>query len=155
YADGTVVTVQYGPDPRWGMLAPVATSVTVKTPGALMRTVTTKRSVTLSEPANLLSMTGMTDTVTDNGAVRTLVYDGIARLLTITTAAGRSSTLHVDMQGRVTQAQLTALVPVSFAYDNRGLLKAITAGSGASSRTTSLVYNGARDLTGISDALGR
>src|SRR5258705_12654019 len=29
YADGGVVTIQYGPDPRWGMLAPVANSITL------------------------------------------------------------------------------------------------------------------------------
>ena len=61
----------------------------------------------------------------------------------------------VDAQGRITQEQIAALAPVSYAYDSRGLFSTITAGSGATSRTTSLVYNGAHDLTGISDALGR
>ena len=67
-ADGSVATIQYGPDPRWGMLAPVATSMTLKTPGGLTRTVTTTRTATLSDPNNLLSLTKLTDTITDNGS---------------------------------------------------------------------------------------
>jgi RHS repeat-associated protein len=154
YAYGTVVTVQYGPDPRWGMLAPVATSVT-KTPSGLTRTVTTQRSVTLSDPTDLLSMRWMTETVTDNGAVSTLVYDASSREFTLTTATGQNGTWKVDGQGRVTQAQIAGIALVSVAYDNRGFPSAVTEGSGVVSRTTSLVYNGAQNLTGTSDALGR
>jgi hypothetical protein len=69
--DGSSSAVQYGPDPRWGMLAPVASIVTLKTPGGLTRIVTTRRTVTLSDPLNILSLTKLTDTVTDNGAVST------------------------------------------------------------------------------------
>jgi YD repeat-containing protein len=154
YADGTIVTTLYTPDPRWGMLAPLASSVT-KTPSGLTRTLTTQRSVTLSDPTDLLSMTRMTETITDNGSVSTLVYDALARLFTLTTAVGRSGTWKIDAQGRVTQAQIATLAPVSYAYNSRGLLSTITAGSGAASRATSLVYNGAYNLTGISDASGR
>ena len=154
YADGTVVTTQFGPDPRWGMLAPIATSVT-KTPSGLTRTVTTQRSVTLSDPTNLLSMIRMTDTITDNGAVSTLVYDAVARLFTLTTAAGRSGTWKVDAQGRFTQEQIAGIAPVNYAYDDRGLLNTVEAGSGATRRATSLVFNGTYHLIEINDALGR
>ena len=62
---------------------------------------------------------------------------------------------YLDAQGRITQEQIAALAPVSYAYDSRGLFSTITEGSGATSRTTSLVYNGARDLSGVTDALGQ
>ena len=154
-ADGSVTTIQYGPDPRWGMLAPVAESVTSENAGGLTRKVTTTRTTMLSDPTNLLSLANLTDTITDNGVVSTRVYNGISRLFTSTTAAGRSVTLTVDALGRVTQEQIAGLAPVGYAYDSRGLLSAVTEGFGATSRATSLMYNDGRDLTGIIDALGQ
>ena len=83
------------------------------------------------------------------------VYDGATRVLTLTSAAGRSGTLNVDALGRVTQEQIAGLAPVGYAYESRGLLSTITEGSGASSRTSSLAYNAAYELTGVTDALAR
>ena len=54
YADGSSTAVTDGPDPRWGMLAPVARSVIVKTPAGLTRTITTTRTATLADPNNPL-----------------------------------------------------------------------------------------------------
>jgi len=154
YADGTVVMTQIGPDPRWGMLAPVTTSV-IRTPGGLTRTTTSVRASALTDPSNLLSMSMMTHTVTDNGAVNTLVYDAAARVMTTTTAAGRISTVQIDAQGRVSQTQHAALAPTAYVYDGRGLLRAITAGTGPGSRMTTLTYDGAQDVTAVTDALGQ
>jgi RHS repeat-associated protein len=153
YSDGTVVTVKYGPDPRWGMLAPVAAETTTRTPSGRTRTVTIQRSVRLTDPSNLFSLTRMTDTVTDNGAVSRFVYNALSRVMTATTAAGRSSTLSIDAQGRVTQEQSAGLSPVSLAYDSRGLLSTLIEGSGAASRVTNLTHNDAFHLTGVSNAL--
>ncbi len=157
YADGSSSTVTYGPDPRFGMLAPVASSVIVKTPGGLTRTVTTTRTATLTDPNNVLSLTKLTDTVSDNGVVSARVYTltGNTRTLTTTTPAGRSSTVTLDALGRMTQAQALGLEPVSYSYDSRGLLSSIVEGSGAGSRTTSLTYNTAYELTGVTDPLAR
>ncbi len=152
YADGTVVAVKYGPDPRWGMLAPIAAETTTKTPGGRTRTVTVQRSVKLTVPSDPFSMTRMTDTVTDNGAVSRFVFDAISRVVTATTAAGRSSTLIVDAQGRIVQEQSAGLTPVSLAYDSRGLLTTISEGTGAASRVMNLAHNGAFHLTGVSNA---
>ena len=153
--DGSATTVQYGPDPRFGMQAPVATSVILKTPAGRTRTITTTRTAMLSDPNNLFSLTKLTDTVTDNGVVSTREYDGTSRVWTGTTADGRSGTLKVDALGRMTQVQTAGLAPVDFAYDGHGLLSTVTEGAGATSRTTNLTYNSARNLSGISDALGR
>ncbi len=155
YPDGTVVTVQYGPDPRWGMLAPIATSVKIQTPGLRIRNITVQRAVVLATPANLLSLTRMTDTITDNGAVSTVVYDHPARLMTITTAAGRTSSLHIDAQGRVSGLQRAGLALTSVGYNSRGLISTFSAGSGAASRATALTYDGAYNLIGVSDPLSR
>ena len=54
YADGSSSTVVYGPDPRFGMLAPVPTILSMTTPSGLTRTIATTRIATfsdLTEPA--------------------------------------------------------------------------------------------------------
>ncbi|MBL0122657.1 MAG: hypothetical protein IPP88_07950 [Betaproteobacteria bacterium] len=157
YADGSSRTVIKGPDPRWGMLAPVAKSVVLTTPGGRTRTVTTVRTATLSDPNDLFSLTNLTDTLTDNGAVRTRVYsrNGATRTLTDTSAAGRGSIVTLDALGRVTQAQALGLDPVAYTYDSRGLISTITEGSGVAARTTTLAYNAKYELTSVTDALSR
>lgn len=157
YADGSSRTVTFGPDPRWGALAPIAKSVTVNTPGGRSRIVTTARTVTLSDPANLLSLTNQTDTVTDNGAVSTRVYSrsGATRTVTDTSAAGRGNTVSLDALGRVIQVQTLGLDPVAYTYEGHGLISTISEGSGGSARTTTLTYDASLQLTGATDALGR
>jgi len=155
YADGTIVTVEYGPDPRWGMLAPVATKTTTVTPSGRTRIVTHQRSVILATLGDLLSLAKLTETFSDNGAVSTFVYDGLSRVLTSTTAAGRISTASVDAKGRITQREIAGIAPASFVYDSQGLISTLSVGNGASSRTTSLTYNNARYLTAVQDPLGR
>ena len=107
YADGSSRTLSYGPDPRWGMLAPVAKSDVFTTPGGIMRTVTTTRSATLSTLANPLSLTNLTETIRENGKLSTRVFtsSGSTRTLTETSAAGRIRTTSLDALGRVTQVQ--------------------------------------------------
>ena len=157
YADGSSSTVTYGPDPRWGMLAPVATRAIVTTPGGRTRTVTAARTATLADPNNLLSLTNLTDTVTVNGNSSSRVYsdNGTTRTLTVSAASGRNSTLTLDALGRTTRAQAPGIDPVIYTYDSRGLLNSIVEGSGASSRTTTVAASAAYELTGVTDALGR
>ncbi|MEO6421699.1 MAG: RHS repeat-associated core domain-containing protein, partial [Candidatus Nitrotoga sp.] len=127
----------------------------VKTPAGLTRTITTTRTATLANPNDLFSLTKLTDTVTDNGAINTHVYNGTSRLLTSTSATGRTSTANLDSQGRVTQQKIAGIEPVTYTYDSRGLLSNITEGSGTNIRTANFVHNAAGDLTSASDALGQ
>jgi RHS repeat-associated protein len=154
YATGSVVTVQYGADPRWGMLAPFAASWVVTTPGGRTRTVTTARTATLTDPANPFSLTRLTNTITDNGKVTRSVYDATPRLFTITSPAGRIGKLNIDSLGRSTREQIAALAPIDIAYNSQGLLSTIVAGS-ATPRTASFTYDAARQLTDIGDPIGR
>src|SRR6185436_11699421 len=62
YPDGTTASIQLGPDPRWGMQAPLAASVTVTTPGGKTSTTTTQRTVMLAAPGDLLNLRAMTAT---------------------------------------------------------------------------------------------
>jgi YD repeat-containing protein len=56
YPDGTVDALVFGPDPRWGMQAPVLTSLIRTTPGGLVQTITRSRTATLTNPLDPLSM---------------------------------------------------------------------------------------------------
>ena len=71
YADGTTVTTVLGPDPRWGMRAPLAASVVVTTPDGRVRTTTKQRTATLASPNDLLSLGTLNETTTINGRVFT------------------------------------------------------------------------------------
>ena len=76
-------------------------------------------------------------------------------MFTTTTAAGRSSTANLDALGRVTQEQTAGLAPSVYAYNNSGLLSSVTQGAGATSRVTTLAYDGKRELSGVTDGLAR
>jgi YD repeat-containing protein len=53
--DGTATRLEFGPDPRWGMQAPLDRAVTVTTPGGHMLKLATEDEVRLADSANPLS----------------------------------------------------------------------------------------------------
>ncbi|MGH3637835.1 MAG: Ig-like domain-containing protein, partial [Mycobacterium sp.] len=65
-ADGTVQTSTIGPDPRFGLQAPVTTSSSVSTPDGLTATLTASRTANVSNPTDPLSLTTQTDTLVVN-----------------------------------------------------------------------------------------
>ncbi len=62
--DGTVTTDVQGPDPRFGMQAPLSSKVSIRTPSGLTATATRTRSVTLTTANDPLSLLTQTDTTT-------------------------------------------------------------------------------------------
>ena len=152
--DGAVSTTVIGPDPRFGMLAPVPGSTTIRTPGGLTSTTSVTRVATLSDPANLLSLVDQTETTVTNGRTRTRAYNAAGRTYTDTSAAGRQVVTVVDAQGRLTKEQTPGLAEMNLAYDARGRLVSFTQGSGAGGRITQFGYDAQGNLESISDALG-
>ena len=155
FADGTTVNMVLGPDPRWGMLAPVVTSMTVRTPGGRVHTRTRQRTATLANPTDILSLTAFTETVTINGRAFTTAYDAASRTLTVTAPSGRRATSIVDAHGRPVQLQFGNLALRSFSYDLQGRLASATLGSGAGSRTKTLAYGVNGFLQSVTDAASR
>ena len=155
YADGGVATIKYGPDPRWGMLTPVPSSVSIQNAGGLTATATITRTATLADPNNLLSLATLTDSVTINGSTFMNVYDSATRTVTATSAAGRQRKAVTDFNGRIIQSQVLGLQTNFFAYDTRGFIGNITQGTGPLARAVSLSYNPAGDLDTVTDPLGR
>ena len=90
-ADGTVTRLTQGPDPRFGMQAPLSQDVKITTPAGLVATTTTVRTVKLTTPDDLLSLATQTDTVVVNGRIFKTVYDAAGKQFTATSAAGRTA----------------------------------------------------------------
>ncbi|MGH8584547.1 MAG: RHS repeat-associated core domain-containing protein [Gammaproteobacteria bacterium] len=154
-ADGTVLNLLQGPDPRFSMQAPLPASQTITTPGGLTATTTTSRAVTLADPNNLLSLTALTDTLRTNGRTVTHAYNPATKTFTNTSAAGRQSSMLLDNQGRVVSQQIPGFALRQYAYDNQGRLSTFTEGSGADARTFTFDYNAQGFLSSVTDPLLR
>ncbi|MEO8133023.1 MAG: RHS repeat-associated core domain-containing protein [Betaproteobacteria bacterium] len=155
HPDGTTVSVALGPDPRWGMQAPVSASVVIATPGGKVSTTTILREAALTSPSNPLSMTAVTETTTINGRAVVRSYAAATRTFTTTSPTGRKKTTVIDLPGKPVQSQFGGLAPRSFAYDAKGRLASAIQGSGAGSRTTTLAYGAAGFLQSVTDPSGR
>ena len=137
-ADGTVTTLTRGPDPRFGMQAPISKTLTVRLPSGLTSNLAMTRAVTLSNPTNPLSLTSQTETITLNGRAATSTYTASTKTRTDRSPANRVVTTTLDAQGRVVREQVDSLEPVAFTYDPRGRLSNVTQGTGGTARTSTL-----------------
>ncbi len=155
FADGTQVSTQEGPDPRWGMSAPVTSQSTVTTPQGRNLSLSTARSTVLSDPDNSLSLTSETITSDINGRVFTSVYESATRKQTFTSPEGRVSQAEFDEHSRLTGLQAGTLDSVRFAYDADGRISSIAEGEGAQSRVHSVTYDSDGQVATISDPLLR
>ena len=154
-ADGTVTTLKKGPDPRFGMQAPISSALTLRMPSGLTSSLAMTRTVTLSNPSNLLSVTSQTDTLTLNGRTATSTYTASTKTRTDRSPANRVATTTLDAQGRVVRAQADSLEPVAFTYDPRGRLSTVVQGTGGTARTSTFAYNPEGFLETITDPLNR
>jgi RHS repeat-associated protein len=150
-ADGTVTAVQYGPDPRWGMLAPISANTVVTTPSGLALTIKSARTAILSNPADLFSLSKMTDTVSINGNTWTTVYDVASRKVTRTSPQRRTSTVTLDEKDRVVKQDVPGLESTTLTYDSLGRLQTVAQGT----RPSTFAYDTYGYLTSVTDPLAR
>ena len=127
----------FGPDPRFGMQAPVLKSGRFTTPGGRVLTLAGTRTVTLASPLDPFSITQLTETMQVNGRTYSGVYQAATRRLTLTTPMGRQLITTLDAQGRVIGEELVGLAPLTLAYDAQGRLDTAQQGSGQTARITS------------------
>ena len=150
--DGTVVTAELGPDPRFGMEAPLMQRMTITSPAGRRTTIARTRSVDLLTPGSPLALRTMTDTVTVNGRTQTTVYDAATRRFTDTSPTGRTLLTDVDGQGRPLRTAVGALTPVTYTYNARGQL---TQSAQGPNRSQTFAYDNRRRVSGITDSLNR
>jgi YD repeat-containing protein len=154
-AQGNVTTIVEGPDPRWGWMAPFVTSISMRTAaGQTYYMQSASRSTTLEYTNGLLGVRAQTDIVTTNGQTTTTVYDGAARTIAATDAAGKRTLMTLDGLGRIVGEQTTNLASKQYVYDQYGRLASVSEGSGADTRTTTLAYNPTGEPASSTDPLG-
>ena len=151
--DGQVTSFTSGPDPRFGMQAPVSSTIRITTPAGLVSTLTETRSATLADPLSVLSLTAATVTRTLNGKTYTRTFDAGTRRITDQTPMGRQRVSTLDSQGRLVSEQVAPLEPVTYGYDVQGRLHTITQGTGPAARVYTVEYDTKNRLSTITDPL--
>ncbi|HEV2815303.1 MAG TPA: RHS repeat-associated core domain-containing protein, partial [Solirubrobacteraceae bacterium] len=148
---GQVITRQVGPDPRFGMQAPVPERTTVRTPAGRTRTSEVQRQVELSDLADPLSVVKVVETDTVNGRASTSTFEKDGHKLTTRLPSGAPSTMTFDEQRRPLTLKLSGIEPVEWSYDDDGRLTERR----QASRTWSWTYGSQGLVTGQQDPLGR
>ncbi len=147
---GEVVEIETGPDPRFGMQAPVGRREVSTTPDGLTRTVFRTREVTVDDE----TLTELEDTIDVNGRVTTRRYEdaaGPGGELSMSSPAGRGWTSKLDNQGRVTETTAAdGKLPVAVAYGSNGEIGSVTQGT----RVATYGYDARHRLQTRTDALG-
>jgi RHS repeat-associated protein len=149
--DGTMTITKMGPDPRFGMRAPIVTSSATTLPSGLTSTATFSRSATLANPFDLATLSTMTDTVTVNGKAATTSYDAATRTITSTSPMGRASATTVDTHGRPVRVSAPGVDDVTYAYDAKGRLT----NTEQNGRSAYYYYDTTGRLASVKDAIGR
>lgn len=155
YTDGTVASQVTSPDPRWGMMAPVRSSIIISTPGSLSSVVEVTRTASLTNPGTILSLNLLTTTTAINGRIYTTTFTSDGRVFTDTTPSGRQTSTIVDAQGQPVQEWEAGLEPLHYIYDSHGRVAGLIQGTGILSRSTTVSYDAAGYLSAITDAAGR
>jgi RHS repeat-associated protein len=150
--NGMVTSIQVTGDPRFGLAAPIQSSLTIATPGGLTRSETLSRTATVDANGILQNET---DTKLVNGRTATTTYTAGTGALKITTFGGRTVQGTMDARGRLVQTQIGGLSPISVAYNSRGQAASVSQGTGTGQRLTTLTYDGSGFLTQITDPLLR
>ena len=155
YSDGSRLTAAQQADPRWGLQSTLLKTLSVAAPSGLTSTVSVNRNAVLADSSDPLSMTTLTDTTSINGQNYTQIFDAKSRQITRLTPAGRRTITTLNEHGQVVKLEVPGLLPISLAYDAQGRLATFAQGTGAETRSGSLVYNTEGQVAAVTDALKR
>jgi len=154
YPDGTSLGASFGPDPLWGMQAPILNHAAIATPGGLTADITGTRTATVSDPADLFSVQTLTETRSINSRTYTSAYDAATRTWTETTPEGRRAFAVLDEHGRWVSYSLEGLAPLEFEHDADGQLIAIRQGTGPAARALQFTFDALGNPASTTDPAG-
>ena len=149
--DGTRIATSQGPDPRFGMRAPITVTNRQTFPSGLVCTGTTERTIGYGPDGAFW----LTNRVTLNGQAFSSVYSSGARQLQIQSAAGRQTVKRLDALGRLVFVEAGGLAEVNKTYDSRGFVTNLAVGIGATARATRFTWDSSGFLTRIVDQMNR
>ncbi|MBN1407520.1 MAG: RHS repeat-associated core domain-containing protein [Calditrichaceae bacterium] len=146
--DGTVITSESGPDPRFGLQAPITKQKSISMPSGLTMNIQNRR--TISEMTGL-EVTGLIDSVILNGRASASAYDGNQNLFTNTSPTGRRTFSYTNDLGRVVKDSIPSLLPIYYTYNDSGFLVQTRQGD----RISEFSYDNLGRLQTVSDPMGR
>jgi YD repeat-containing protein len=146
--DGMKSISVLGPDPEFGMEAPLTKSLSVKSPSGLTSIFSQSKTITQYTGDKV---TGIVDSFITNNRVTRSIYDGNQNLFTSISPMGKQAFTYTDTLGRVVQSSIPGINPVNYTYNNLGFLTAIN----QNGRQTSFSYNPKGYLETTTDPLGR
>lgn len=149
--DGSQSSATQSADPRFGMQAPFAASLSLTTPGGLSIASSQTRSASLTNPDDPLSLTSLAFSSTLAGSTMQGSFTRSTLTSQATSPAGRTSSVRSDGQGRPVQLSVPGITPTAFHYDARGRLDQITQGT----RTSPTTYDARGRVASSTDPLGR
>ncbi|MFB3786194.1 MAG: RHS repeat-associated core domain-containing protein [bacterium] len=156
WRDGTRLDQQLGPDPRFGLAAPMTTALNITTPGGLQSAIGIVRSASMMESGNTwIPLGSFTQTVDINGRIFIRTYHGEKRTFTDISPEGRRRDFTIDELGRVIFEQTAGLYPARYLYDLHGRLAQVILGEDPDTRVMSVTYDDAGKVKSITDPLGR
>jgi len=148
--DGSTLRVETGPDPRFGMLTPVAERTTLKLPSGLTWMAEVKRTAKF-DPNFSLAPERELETIAVSGNIATQTLDVKARTLTQRSPLGRTTVTTLDAQDRPIRVVTAGLEPLVLGYDAESRLSEVRQGT----RRQTYTYAEAGFLAGGTDALGQ
>jgi RHS repeat-associated protein len=153
-ADGTTLTIEEGPDPRFGMQSPVRERVMLQTPGGRQLELRQHREVTphASDPLRALILR---ETVEIGAARWTGQFDAGSSMLALTTPEGRQTAMELDAAHRPVSLQQSGRAPWRFERDPAGRLVVAAQGVGPEIREVRLEYGMDGLLRSLTDPMGR
>jgi RHS repeat-associated protein len=149
--DGSRTVVNYGADPRFGMLAPLAVKVESTLPQGPSLSMTTASAVTGGSPTDPFQFSTLEFTSTVNGRLFRTLFDRPTRTFTETSPVGRQAMTEVDAQGRPSKVTVSGLLPLSYSYDPQGRVKEVVQGN----RRWGYGYDSLGQLASLTDPTGR
>ncbi len=164
--DGTQSVAAFGPDPRFGMATPVATSATETTPvnkvqGSASYSRSADAGADASPATNPLALLTETETATVNGRTTTTTWAASPNAFVTTLNSGRQSTAALDSTGLhiaeyrpfETPSGTFTQAPTSFpSYEGHGRLTEVTRGTRATNYTYDLDTPGYLSKVVVSDS---
>jgi RHS repeat-associated protein len=154
YPDGTVISFALGPDPRWGMMSPVTTSIRIATPSGLAMLLAGSREASLNTVSDPFSVTSLKNVTSLNSNAYSSTFTASSSSSVATSPEGRQTTSGIDSHDRIVSERTTGLADLSFGYDASGHQVSSAAASGADTRTYSLGYDSAGRLASVTDPAG-
>jgi YD repeat-containing protein len=149
--NGTVAVSINASDPRFGTQSEYLAAKTISTPGGLQYQFSQTRQINLKNPKDILSVVSQVQTATTNGKTLTASFTTAQNRWSITSAAGRSQDVYVDIVGKPLKVQQAGLESINYSYDAEGRVVKITQGT----RSTGYTYDGQGNVATETNSVGK